>query len=67
MIDFTWFLEAGPTLIALAVLAVTRNYFPLIPLAYTLILIRCLILFLGAHYTYAEVDTFKWVRDLFGW
>jgi putative membrane protein len=35
--------------------------------AYTLILIHCLILFLGAHYTYAEVDTFKWVRDLFGW
>jgi putative membrane protein len=64
---FTWFLEVGPALIALAVLAATRNYFPLTPLAYTLILIHCLILFLGAHYTYAEVDTFKWVRDLFGW
>ena len=28
---------------------------------------HCLILFLGAHYTYAEVETFKFVRDFFGW
>jgi putative membrane protein len=26
-----------------------------------------LILFLGAHYTYAQVDAFKIVRDYFGW
>ena len=31
------------------------------------ILLHCWILFLGAHYTYAEVDTFKFIRDLFGW
>jgi len=36
-------------------------------LAYTLVLIHCLILFLGAHYTYAEVDSFKFIRDFFGW
>jgi putative membrane protein len=54
---FTWFLEASPALIALPILAATRKRFPLTPLSYTLILIHCLILFLGAHYTYAQVET----------
>ena len=60
---FTWFLEAAPALIVLVILAATYKRFPLTPLAYTLILCHCLILFLGAHYTYAEVDTFKFVRE----
>lgn len=64
---FTWFLEAVPALIVLVILAVTRKRLPLTPLAYALILCHCLILFLGAHYTYAEVETFKFIRDLFGW
>jgi putative membrane protein len=64
---FTWFLEAVPALLVVVILAATHKQFPLTPLAYTLILMHCLILFLGAHYTYAEVDTFKFVRDFFGW
>src|SRR5262245_10890910 len=64
---FTWILEAAPALIVFIILAVTEKRFPLTPLAYTLILIHCLILFLGAHYTYAEVDVFKFVRHFFGW
>jgi putative membrane protein len=64
---FTWFLEAAPALIALVILTATYKRFPLTPLAYVLILIHCLILFIGAHYTYAQVDTFKFVRDFFGW
>ena len=36
-------------------------------MAYGLILLHCWILFLGAHYTYAEVNTFRFIRDLFGW
>ena len=64
---FTWFLEALPALIGLLVIAATRKRFPLTPLTYTLILIHSVILFLGAHYTYAQVDTFKFVRELFGW
>jgi len=60
-------LEAAPALLALVVLAVICKRIPLIPLIYTLILIHCLILFLGAHYTYAQVDAFKFVRDFFGW
>jgi putative membrane protein len=64
---FTWSLEAAPALIGFGILAGTREQFHLTPLAYTLILIHCLILFLGAHYTYAEVDSFKFIRDFFGW
>lgn len=64
---FTWFLESAPALIALVVLTATYRRFPLTSLAYGLILAHCLILFVGAHYTYAEVDIFKPVRDLFGW
>jgi len=64
---FTWVLEALPALVVFVILAATYKRFPLTPLAYTLILMHCLILFLGAHYTYAAVDTFKFVRDFFGW
>ncbi|HLN86659.1 MAG TPA: DUF2238 domain-containing protein [Candidatus Limnocylindrales bacterium] len=64
---FTWVLEAAPALIVFVILAATRNRFPLTPLGYTLILVHCLILFLGAHYSYAEVDTFRFIREFFGW
>ncbi len=63
----TWILEAAPALLGFAVLIATRKRFPLTPLTYTLILVHCIILFIGAHYTYAEVDLFKWIRDFFGW
>lgn len=64
---FTWILEAAPALIALLLLAATYESFPLTPLAYLLILVHCFVLFVGAHYTYAEVDMFKFIRDVFGW
>jgi putative membrane protein len=53
--NFTWFLEVLPALIGFVVLAVTYNKFRLTKLAYTLILIHCIILMVGGHYTYAEV------------
>jgi putative membrane protein len=60
-------LEALPALIAFAILMATHKRFPLTTVSYILILIHCLILFIGAHFTYAEVDLFKPVRDYFGW
>lgn len=44
----------------------TRNRFPLTPLAYLLILIHCCVLFVGAHYTYAEVPLFDTIADWMG-
>jgi putative membrane protein len=64
---FTWFLEALPALIGFVIIAALYRQYRLTPLAYTLILIHCMILFVGAHYTYAQVDLFKFIRDFFGW
>jgi len=61
----TWFLEVLPALIGFAVLAVTYKKFKLTNLTYTLILIHCIILMVGGHYTYAKVPLFDWIRDYF--
>ena len=64
--DFTtWVLEVMPALIAIALLFYTRNSFPLTTLTYTLILIHCVILMVGGHYTYAEVPIGDMFRELF--
>ena len=62
---FTWFLEVLPALIGLIILAATYNKFRLTRLAYILILVHCIILMVGGHYTYAEVPLFDWIRDWF--
>ncbi len=64
---FTWVLEASPAVIALVILMATRKRFPLTALTYQLILIHAIILMVGAHYTYAEVPLFDWLRDAFAW
>ncbi|ABV85960.1 DUF2238 domain-containing protein [Shewanella pealeana] len=64
--QFTWFLEVAPALIALPILIYTRNSFTLTSLAYGLILIHCIILMVGGHYTYAEVPLFDWISDWTG-
>ena len=62
----TWFLEVSPAILALLVLLLTRRLFPLTGLVYTLILLHCIILMVGGHYTYAEVPLFDWVQEAFG-
>jgi putative membrane protein len=61
-----WWLEASPALLALVVLAATWRRFPLTALLYWLVLGHSVVLFVGAHYTYAEVPLFDGVRDFFG-
>jgi putative membrane protein len=61
----TWVLEVGPAIIAAAVLWYTRKSFPLTPLTYALILIHCIILMVGGHYTYAKVPLFDWIAEVF--
>lgn len=62
----TWALEVFPALIAAAVMLYTRDTFPLTGLVYFLVLVHCVILMVGGHYTYAEVPLFDWIRDEFG-
>jgi putative membrane protein len=62
--DFqTWVLEVAPAVIAFVLLGSTYRKFRFTPLVYTLILIHCIILMVGGHYTYAEVPLFD---GLFG-
>ncbi|HID45875.1 MAG TPA: DUF2238 domain-containing protein [Chromatiaceae bacterium] len=63
---FTWFLETLPAIIGLVILAFTWRSFPLTRLTYWLILIHCIILMIGGHYTYAEVPLFDWIQDTLG-
>ncbi len=62
---FTWFLEVAPALLGFIVVAGTYKRFRLTRLAYMLILIHCIILMIGGHYTYAEVPLFDLIRDYF--
>ncbi len=61
----TWWLESFPIFLAAPVLALTYRSFPLTRLAYTLIAVHMCILLVGAHYTYANVPLFDWIRDRF--
>jgi putative membrane protein len=62
---FTWWLEVSPALIAIALLAYTYQSFRFTNLLYGLIGLHCIVLFVGGHYTYAEVPLFNWLRDTF--
>ena len=64
--DFmTWCLEVFPAVFGGVVLWLTRERFQLTTLLYVLILIHCVILMVGGHYTYAEVPIGDWFRDVF--
>ncbi|PKH87530.1 DUF2238 domain-containing protein [Colwellia sp. Bg11-28] len=61
--QFTWFLEVFPALIGAALLIVTYRSFHLTSMLYFFILLHCIVLMIGGHYTYAEVPFFD---GLFG-
>ncbi|ATG57955.1 MULTISPECIES: DUF2238 domain-containing protein [Pseudoalteromonas] len=61
--QFTWLLEVIPAIIGLALIASTYKYFKLTSLLYFFILVHCIVLMIGGHYTYAEVPLFD---NLFG-
>lgn len=62
---FTWFLEVLPAIIAFIILSYTYNNFKLTPLVYSLILVHCIILMIGGHYTYAQVPLFDYIQEVF--
>ena len=64
--QFTWLLEVLPVFIGGAVLVLTYNSFRLTPLLYFLILLHCIILMVGGHYTYAEVPFWDYINQLTG-
>ena len=62
---FTCFLEIIPAIIGVLILALTFKRFRFTDFTYFVILIHCIILFIGGHYTYAEVPLFDYIREIF--
>jgi putative membrane protein len=60
-------LKHFPCLLGIVVVAVTYNHFRLTEITYVFILIHFIILFIGAHYSYARVPAFDWLSDVFNW
>lgn len=63
---FTWFLEVAPALIGGIFLLTTYKTFKLTPILYFFILLHCIVLMVGGHYTYAQVPLFDTIKDIFG-
>ncbi|MHC4762390.1 MAG: DUF2238 domain-containing protein [Planctomycetota bacterium] len=61
----TWGLEAFPAVIGLSILILVYRKFRFTNLVYFLIWIHAVILLIGAHYTYARMPLFNWIRDAF--
>ncbi|WP_438965437.1 DUF2238 domain-containing protein [Flavobacterium sp.] len=61
---FTCFLEIIPAVIGLVILVFTFRKFRFTDFTYFFILIHCIILFIGGHYTYAEVPLFDWIKEV---
>ncbi len=57
--QFTWLLEVAPAIIAVIIMAATYQTFKLTPMLYFFILLHCVVLMVGGHYTYADVPFFE--------
>lgn len=64
--QFTWFLEVLPAIIGLVLMAITWKSFPLTRVLYNFILLHCIVLMVGGHYTYAEVPLFDTIANWMG-
>lgn len=62
---FTWILEVFPAILGFIILTITYKKFQFSYLTYCFIVIHCYILFIGGHYTYAEVPFFDWIKETF--
>jgi putative membrane protein len=61
----TWFMETVPVMLAIPILLLTHQRFPLTQVTVRVIAIFALILIVGGHYTYAENPLFNWIQDEF--
>lgn len=62
-----WFLEAGICLVGAAILITTFKRFRFTDITYFFILVECIVLLVGAHYSYARVPMFDWLGEVFEW
>ncbi|HEX3015784.1 MAG TPA: DUF2238 domain-containing protein [Desulfobacteria bacterium] len=57
-----WLLEVAPVIAILFGVLITYRRFELSALAYFLIWLVCILILLGAHYTYDKVPVFNWLK-----
>jgi len=62
----TWIMEVAPVLIALPLMIITRQSYPLTMLLTVLIAVHALVLIGGGAYTYARVPLGFWLQDVLG-
>ncbi len=62
---FTWFLEIVPAIFGITILILTYRRFPLTSVVYILVGLHAIVLMVGAHYTYADVPLFNFIRETF--
>lgn len=62
----TWFLEMLPALGCFAALFASRRWLQLTPLSYGLLLSLCVLILVGAHYSFAHVPAPDWLKPWVG-
>lgn len=62
----TWFAEALPVFVGVAILIKSHKSFPLTSFSYLFIYAGCVLVLIGAHYTYSHVPLFDWIKNSFG-
>ena len=62
----TWIMEVSPAIIGFVLIAYSWKSFRLSQFLIIMICLHSLILFIGGHYTYAEVPAGEWVKHAFG-
>lgn len=62
----TWCGEALPVILGVAILIKSHKSFPLTSFSYLFIYIGCVLVLIGAHYTYSHVPLFEWIKNSFG-
>lgn len=61
-----WFLEVLPPVAAYLALLATRRWWTFTPLSYAVLLALCLIILVGAHYSFGRVPLFEWLKPWLG-
>jgi len=60
-----WFLEGFPAIIFILLSLLSYRYLRLTSVSYVIVGLHCIILLVGARYTYAEVPLFNWFQEVF--
>ncbi len=61
-----WIGEVAPPIVGLVLLILTFKKFRFTVFTYSVILISCYLMFIGAHYTFSKVPFFADIKDYFG-